>query len=68
MHNGKIAFLNFKVIKKSANKNHTSNSDIPKSNPCGEDEERNRKSLLNAKSSLPDDLNLNLDTLLVGME
>ena len=51
MHNGKIAFLNFKVIKKSANKNHTSNSDIPESNPCGEDEERNHKSLVNPKFS-----------------
>ena len=42
--------------------------DVLESNPCGEDEERNRKSLLNAKSSLPDDSNLNLDTLSMGME
>ena len=25
---------------KIANENHTSNLDVPKSNPCGEDEER----------------------------
>ena len=42
--------------------------DVLESNPCGKDEERNRRSLLNVKSSLPNDSNLNLDTLLMGME
>ena len=51
MHNGKIAFLNFKVIKKSANKNHTLDSDVSKSNPYGENEDRNHKSLVNPKFS-----------------
>ena len=36
---------------KSDNKNHTSYSDVPKSNPHGEDEDRKRRSLVNSKSS-----------------
>ena len=51
MLNTKIIFLNFKVIKKNANKNHTLDSDVPKSNPRGEDEEQNCKSFINLKSS-----------------
>ena len=34
----------------SANKNHSSNSDVPVWNPHGEDDDRNRKSLVNPKS------------------
>ena len=50
MHNGKITFIYFKWIKKNANKNHTSYSNVPKLNPHGEDEDWNRRSLVNSKS------------------
>ena len=35
----------------SANENHTSYSDVPESNPRGEDKEQNCTSLVNPKSS-----------------
>ena len=50
MHNGKITFLYFKRIQKVLT-NHTLYLDVPKSNPHDEDEDRNRKSLVNPKSS-----------------
>ena len=55
MHNGKITFLNFKGFQKMLTKTipqiHMSNSDVPESNPCGEDKEQNHRNLVNSKSS-----------------
>ena len=50
MHKGKITFLYFKRIQKVLT-NHTLYLDVLESNPHGEDEDRNRKSLVNPKSS-----------------
>ena len=59
----------FKLLSdsESANENYTSDSDVLESNPCGEDEERNCRSLVNPKS-FAQYLNLDFDTLPVGME
>ena len=46
----KSHFYSLKGLK-SDNENLTSNLDVPKSNPHGEDEDRNHISLVNLKSS-----------------
>ena len=52
MHSRKILFLYFKRIQKELiNENHTLDLDVPKSNPHGEDKDRNHRSLVNLKSS-----------------
>ena len=47
MYNGKITFLNFKEIHKLLTKTI---SDVPESNPSGEDAEQNCRILINPKS------------------
>ena len=47
MYNGKITFLNFKGIHKLLTKTI---SDVPESNPSGEDAEQNCRILINPKS------------------
>ena len=51
MHKKKIYYI-FKLNKdlKNVNKNHTRDSNVPKSNPRSDDEERSCKSLINLKS------------------
>ena len=48
----KITFLYFKRIQKVLKKNHTSDLDVPESNPHDEDEDQNCRSLINLKSSM----------------
>ena len=53
MHSGKTTFLYFKRIQKSANESHALDSDVPESNPHGEDEDQNCRSIVNPKFFRP---------------
>ena len=47
----KYYFFTLKKKLKSAKENHTLDSNVPESNPHGEDEDQNHRSLVNMKSS-----------------